>query len=151
MKILLNVLLAVLPLAFLTLSVHSVMRRFTAGHSKKSVLARHFVTVGLICLLMALLAFAAAAAPADTAEAAAEATATADTGLAQGLIALSAALSMGITGIGAGIAIAAGAPAAIAATSENPAAFAKSMILVALGEAIAIYGLVIAIMILGRM
>ncbi|MDR3345029.1 MAG: ATP synthase subunit C [Oscillospiraceae bacterium] len=148
MEILLYVLLAVLPLAFLTLSIYSVMRRFMAGQSKKSVLIRHFVTVGMVCLIMGVLAFAVSAAPeaaADTAE-----TAAVTSGLTQGLVVLSAALSMGISGIGAGIAIAAGAPAAIAATSENPASFAKSMILVALGEAIAIYGLVISIMILGK-
>lgn len=61
---------------------------------------------------------------------------------------IAAGLAMGLSGIGGGIAVAAGAPAAIAATSENPKSFAKSMIFVALGEAIAIYGLVIAIMIM---
>ncbi|MDR1410388.1 MAG: ATP synthase subunit C [Oscillospiraceae bacterium] len=149
MEIVLYVLLAALPLTFLTLSIYSVLHRFRAGQSKKSVLIRHFVTVGAVCSLMGILAFAASAAP-ETATDAAETVVTENTGLTKGLIALSAALSMGISGIGAGIAIAAGAPAAIAATSENPASFAKSMILVALGEAIAIYGLVISIMILGK-
>ena len=52
------------------------------------------------------------------------------------------------TGIGGGIAVAAGAPAAIAATSEDPKAFGKSIIFVALGEGFGLYGLLIAIMIL---
>ena len=47
-----------------------------------------------------------------------------------------------------GIAVGSGAPAAIAATSEDPKSFAKSMLFVALGEAIAIYGLVIALLML---
>ena len=47
--------------------------------------------------------------------------------------------------------MAAGAPAAIAANSENPKTFGKSLIFVALGESIALYGLVISIMILSRL
>ena len=47
-------------------------------------------------------------------------------------------------------AVAAGAPAAIAATSENPKAFGKSIIFVALGESIALYGVVISILILNK-
>ena len=56
-----------------------------------------------------------------------------------------------LAGIGGGIAVAAGAPAAIAANSENPKTFGKSLIFVALGESIALYGLVISIMILSRL
>ncbi|MDR1805596.1 MAG: ATP synthase subunit C [Clostridium sp.] len=149
MQIILYTLLALLPLLFLTLSIYGTLRRFSAGQSKKSVLLRHFATVGVACLIMGCLAFFASAADTATATEAATEAAVND-GFTKGMIALSAALSMGVSGIGAGIAIAAGAPAAIAATSENPAAFAKSMILVALGEAIAIYGLVISIMILGK-
>lgn len=62
-----------------------------------------------------------------------------------------AALATGLAGIGGGIAVAAGAPAAIAANSENPKTFGKSLIFVALGESIALYGLVISIMILSRL
>ena len=69
--------------------------------------------------------------------------------LSIGLIA--AALATGLAGIGGGIAVAAGAPAAIAANSENPKTFGKSLIFVALGESIALYGLVISIMILSRL
>jgi len=44
----------------------------------------------------------------------------------------------------------AGAPAAIAATSEDPKAFGKALIFVALGESIALYGVVISILILNK-
>ncbi len=66
-----------------------------------------------------------------------------------GLIA--AALVTGLSGIGGGIAVASAAPAAIAATSEDPKAFGKALIFVALGEGIAIYGLLISIMIFGKL
>lgn len=72
-----------------------------------------------------------------------------NTSLSIGLIA--AALATGLAGIGGGIAVAAGAPAAIAANSENPKTFGKSLIFVALGESIALYGLVISIMILSKL
>ena len=52
------------------------------------------------------------------------------------------------TKLGAGIAVAAAAPAAIGAFSENKENFGKSMIFVALGEGVAIYGLLISIFII---
>ena len=68
--------------------------------------------------------------------------------MATGLGYIAAALVTGLSCIGGGIAVGSGAPAAIAATSEDPKSFAKSMLFVALGEAIAIYGLVIALLML---
>ena len=60
-------------------------------------------------------------------------------------------LSIGLAGIGGGMAVASAAPAAIAANSENEKTFGKSLIFVALGESIALYGLVISIMILSKL
>ena len=57
----------------------------------------------------------------------------------------------GLACIGAGIAVAAGAPAAIGAVSEDPKVFAKALIFVVLGEGIAIYGLLISILILNSL
>ena len=71
--------------------------------------------------------------------------------LAQGLGFLSAALATGCSSLGAGIAVAAAAPAAIGAISENSDNFGKAMIFVALGEGVAIYGLLIAILIINAL
>ena len=60
-------------------------------------------------------------------------------------------ISTGLAGIGGGMAVASAAPAAIAANSENEKTFGKSLIFVALGESIALYGLVISIMILSKL
>ena len=68
--------------------------------------------------------------------------------IGQGLGFIAAALATGLSALGAGIAVAAAAPAAIGAFSENEKNFGKSMIFVALGEAIAIYGFIIAFMII---
>lgn len=68
--------------------------------------------------------------------------------LAQGLGFIAAALATGMSALGAGIAVAAAAPAAIGAFSENDKNFGKSLIFVALGEGVAIYGLIISILII---
>ena len=89
----------------------------------------------------------AAGEPSDTAAPAAAAQEEEDAGSVNGLGLVAAALAVGIAGIGGGIAVASAAPAAIGATSEDPKAFGKAMIFVALGEGIALYGLLIAILI----
>lgn len=68
--------------------------------------------------------------------------------IGQGLGFIAAALSTGLSALGAGIAVAAAAPAAIGAFSEDEKNFGKSMIFVALGEGVAIYGLLISIFII---
>ena len=68
--------------------------------------------------------------------------------IGQGLGFIAAALATGLSALGAGIAVAAAAPAAIGAFSENEKNFGKSMIFVDLGEGVAIYGLLISIFII---
>lgn len=68
-------------------------------------------------------------------------------GLAAGLGYIGAALAVGISGIGGGLAVGSGSAAAIGALTEDPTSFGKALIFVALGEGIALYGLIIAIMI----
>lgn len=70
---------------------------------------------------------------------------------AQGMGFIAAALVTGLAAIGAGIAIAAAAPAAIGAVSEDPKSFGKAIIFVVLGEGIAIYGLLISILIINKL
>lgn len=65
-----------------------------------------------------------------------------------GLIA--AALAIGLSAIGSGIAVAVVASSAVGAISENPNLLGKTVIFAGLAEGIAIYGLIIAIMILSK-
>ena len=67
-----------------------------------------------------------------------------------GLAFIAAALVTGLGAIGTGIAVSSTAAAAIGAISENEDNFGKAMIFVAMAEGIAIYGLLISFMILGR-
>ncbi len=98
----------------------------------------------VLALLPALLLFFVSAVAASSGEEVQAASLTNDAGL--GLLA--AGLVTGLAGIGGGIAVAAAAPAAIRAAAEDPAMFGRSLIFVALGESIALYGVVIAILIL---
>ena len=75
----------------------------------------------------------------------------ADGGLATGLGYLGAALVTGISGLGSGIAVASSASAALGALSEDGSLFGKSIIFVAMAEGIALYGLIISFMILGKL
>lgn len=65
-----------------------------------------------------------------------------------GLIA--AALAIGLSAIGSGIAVAVVASSAVGAISENPSLLGKTVIFAGLAEGIAIYGLIIAIMIISK-
>lgn len=82
------------------------------------------------------------------AEGEAAAAAVANDGFAEGMKYLAASLSTGMATIGTGIAVGGAAPAAIGAVSENDKAFTKALIFVALGEGVAIYGLLISILVL---
>lgn len=78
----------------------------------------------------------------------------ADTGAAaaasvEGWRYLAAALSTGLSCIGAGVAVASAASAAIGALSEDSSIMGKALIFVALAESIALYGLLISFSILG--
>lgn len=62
---------------------------------------------------------------------------------------MAAALSTGLSCIGAGVAVASAASAAIGALSEDSSIMGKALIFVALAESIALYGLLISFSILG--
>ncbi len=57
---------------------------------------------------------------------------------------------MAASTIGAGIAVAYTGAAALAALSERPELFGRAMVIVGLAEGIAIYGLVVAVILVGR-
>ncbi len=72
-------------------------------------------------------------------------------GGASGLGFIAVALSTGLAAIGAGYAVGTVGSAALGAVSEDPKILGKTLIFVGLAEGIAIYGLIISIMILGRL
>ena len=68
-----------------------------------------------------------------------------------GLGLLAAAISTSVSAIAAGIAVSIVGSAAMGAVAEKPEIMGRSIIFVGLAEGIAIYGLIISIMILGKL
>ncbi len=140
----LEYILMIVPVVFLVGSVYYAYKTVSLGKrtKKRAVLSQiaAFCMVGIACLAMSLTAFAAEP---DAAVAAAG-------DLNMGISMLAAALATGISGIGGGIAVGGAAPAAIGATSEDPKAFGKALIFVALGEGVALYGLLVSILIISK-
>ncbi len=64
----------------------------------------------------------------------------------RGLIALGAGIAVGLACLGAGMAISASGSAAISAAAEKPEIFFRTFLVVALAEALAIYGLIVGIL-----
>ena len=74
-------------------------------------------------------------------------TTTTTTGIYDRLgIAFAAGLAVGLSALGAGLAISAAGSAAISALAEKPETFFRSFLIVALAEALAIYGLIMGIL-----
>ncbi len=63
---------------------------------------------------------------------------------------LGAAIAVAGSSLGAAIAVAYTGAAALAAMSERPELFGRAMVIVGLAEGIAIYGLIVAVILIGR-
>ncbi|MDH4277172.1 MAG: ATP synthase subunit C [Acidimicrobiia bacterium] len=63
---------------------------------------------------------------------------------------IGAAIAVAASTIGAGIAVAYTGSAALATVSEQPDLFGRAMVVVGLAEGVAIYGLIVAVLILGN-
>jgi V/A-type H+-transporting ATPase subunit K len=69
---------------------------------------------------------------------------------ASGMAMLAAAIAVGASSIGAAIAVGYTGAAFLATISEKPEMFGRAMVIVGLAEGIAIYGLVVAVILLGK-
>jgi V/A-type H+/Na+-transporting ATPase subunit K len=147
-----NYVLLGLPVAFLVVSVLLSIRAVKKGKKKSRALAIQIFTFLAVCVVsFAVPTIASATTANDTATpttGTSQAAPVADNSKGMGLLA--AALVTSIAGIAGAIAVAAAAPAAIGATSEDPKVFGKALIFVALGEGIALYGLLVSILILNK-
>lgn len=139
MSILFNLLFSAVPVIFLVGSVVLAVKAVSRGKSRKRTLLMQlasFAAVFALCVIFPIVANAAG-----------DASAAAD---ASGMKYIAAAAATGIACIGGGVAVGNAAPAAIGATSEDPKAFGKALIFVALGEGVALYGLLVSILIISK-
>ena len=133
-------LIMALPVVFLILSVLIAVKAVSHGRSRKRTMLMQLASFAAVFAICMICPFAARAATGDAAAASGS----------DGMAFIGAAAATGLSCIGGGIAVGNAAPAAIGATSEDPKAFGKAIIFVALGEGIALYGMLISIMILSK-
>jgi len=129
-----------------TLPLLAVYYRAKHGNKSKTPLITNLCCFFGLLIFCTVFFFSQSASAAD----ASAVVATGD-GFAKGLGYLSAALAVGISGIGGGLAVASSASAALGALSENDSIFGKAIVMVGLAEGVAIYGLLVAFMIISKL
>lgn len=131
----------------LTALVIRVGRRSPSQWLRRLIAANLFVGILGSVVLLVLNVASAPSAEAAFQQAATPGAAGEDRGMAF----LAAALAVAASSLGAAAAVAYTGAAALAAMSEKPELFGRSVVIVGLAEGIAIYGLIIALLILGRL
>ena len=137
-------LLPLFALAMIIIPLAAAIRKACSGKPfsrKKTILLNGGMFLGTMILMTIFLPILASA------EAGESATLMGNT-VGDGMKYLAAALPTGLATIGTGIAVGNAASAAIGAVSEDEKTFSKALIFVALGEGVAIYGLLVSILIL---
>ncbi|MFE0349636.1 ATP synthase subunit C [Streptomyces griseoluteus] len=132
--------LIVLPVLAAVLGAVRLLRRRRTRHAFRWLLATNLALLGgaLGVLATALVGPAQASAQA------------AASGGVNGSALIGAAIAVAGASIGAAIAVAYTGAAALAALSERPEMFGRAMVIVGLAEGIAVYGLVVAILLIGK-
>jgi V/A-type H+-transporting ATPase subunit K len=130
------------------IAVAGVLARLAARHGRRAGYLMAGLSLIVLAAAVVLLAFVVGPAGAGSAATVATAAKTAATGNSAALI--GAAIAVAGSTIGAGIAVAYVGAAALAVMSERPELFGRSMVIVGLAEGIAIYGLIIAIILIGK-
>ena len=139
-------LLPLFALAMIIVPLAIAIRKVHAGvkfNRKKSILLNCGMFLGTMILMTVFMPVLASAEGAGAAAAAAGGASVGD-----GMKYLAAALPTALATIGTGIAVGNAASAAIGAVSEDDKIFSKALIFVALGEGVAIYGILVSILIL---
>lgn len=126
----------------------AVAARLAARRWHRGVVALAGIGALLLVGGIVVLVIAATSGTAGAAGAAASSAAAGTSGNSAALI--GAAIAVAGSTIGAGIAVAYTGAAALAAMSERPEVFGRAMVVVGLAEGIAIYGLIIGIILVGK-
>ena len=120
--------------------VHSMLRRWPRLGLRW--LARVNLTLAGVALVALVLMLAGVVDPAQAA------TAAAKPGAGDAFI--GAGIAVAGSTIGAGVAVSYTGSAALAAIAEKPEMFGRSLVIVGLAEGIAIYGLIVAVILIGK-
>jgi V/A-type H+-transporting ATPase subunit K len=136
-----------LPVLLVVVLATRVALRTHSGAALRAILAANLVLalVAGVVLVLAAAPDPVSAVASSAAVAAAETTSDSSSWAAL----LGAAIAVAGSSIGAAIAVAYTGAAALATMSERPELFGRAMVIVGLAEGIAIYGLIVAIILLG--
>ncbi|MFJ9865697.1 ATP synthase subunit C [Streptomyces sp. NPDC101165] len=132
--------LIVLPVLVAVLGAVRLLRQRRTRHAFRWLLATNLALLAGACVVLAT-------SLAGPAQASAQAAAS---GSVNGSALIGAAIAVAGASIGAAIAVAYTGAAALAALSERPEMFGRAMVIVGLAEGIAVYGLVVAILLIGK-
>lgn len=132
-----------------------LLTRLAARHGRRAGYLMAAMSVIVLLAAVVLLAIVigpggAAAGAAAVGKAAALKTAVAGSAGSSSAALIGAAIAVTGSTIGAGIAVAYVGAAALAVMSERPELFGRSMVIVGLAEGIAIYGLIVGIILIGK-
>lgn len=144
-----NLLFVALPIVFLVASVAYAIHAVKKGANRKKALLMQMITFAAVCVVSFAVPIVASAETGSAAQPSAT-TASQAADPSKGMSMLAIGIADGLASIGGAIAIATAAPAAIGATGEDPKVFGKALVFVALGEGIAIFGLLLGILMLGK-
>ncbi|HUZ51453.1 MAG TPA: ATP synthase subunit C [Streptosporangiaceae bacterium] len=145
--------MAVWLLGLPVIVVAVLLARVAARHGRRAGYVLAAVSVVVLVGAVVLLAVAAGPAGAAVGVGTAKALPAAAAGTAHAASSaalIGAAIAVAGSTIGAGIAIAYVGAAALAAMSERPELFGRAMVIVGLAEGIAIYGLIVGIILIGK-
>lgn len=129
------------------IAVGTVLARLAVRHGRAGGYLLAGLSVVVLAAAVALLAVVTG--PAGISSAATTAAGGAAAGAGSAAL-IGAAIAVAGSTIGAGIAVAYVGAAALAVMSERPELFGRSMVIVGLAEGIAIYGLIVGIILIGK-
>jgi len=144
-------LLAVLTLALLCFIGVGIYVEFGAGKTRRAHtrLYKRAVVANLVLFAAAALTLLIVGSGEVLAQGEAAASAT-EVSLGLGLALIGVGIPTALATIGAGIAVGTVGAAALAVIAERPEAFGRTLVYLGLAEGIAIYGLVVSILLLGK-
>jgi V/A-type H+/Na+-transporting ATPase subunit K len=127
-----------------------VLGRIAAKHGRRAGYLMAAIGVIVLAAAVGLLVVAAGPASAGSVGHVAAAASSGGASGASSAALIGAAIAVAGSTIGAGIAVAYVGSAALAMMSERPELFGRAMVIVGLAEGIAIYGLIIGIILIGK-
>jgi V/A-type H+-transporting ATPase subunit K len=143
-------LISLMTLGILGLVITGLYLEFNPGAARRSRWLRPALVSNLTLFVVAQVALMFVGAQEVLANPAVDAAMKGEMSTGMGLALLGVGIPTGLSTIGAGLAVGPIGAASLAAVAEKPDMFGRTLIYLGLAEGIAIYGLVVSILVLGK-